>query len=104
MKSYKPWAAAVLIWTAALLLNGAARISASFAEWYARHVYPLWVNTLGRLFSPLPFSLAELLLYAGAAWALFCLVRLAARALRKDGRRRERLAAWLRRAETRPMI
>lgn len=30
-----------------------------FAEWYATRVYPLFPNTIGRLFSPLPYSFFE---------------------------------------------
>ena len=46
-----------------LLLNLAARILPGFAEWYAVHIYPIWVRLLGGLCSPLPFSVIEVLLY-----------------------------------------
>jgi hypothetical protein len=46
--------------TAALLV--AARLSMAFAEWYALNIFPVFPHTLGRLFSPLPFSAFELLL------------------------------------------
>ena len=35
---------------AALALLAAARKIPGFADWYTVHVYPLWVNLLGRLF------------------------------------------------------
>ncbi len=54
------WSALFL---AGLLLNVAARIFDGFAEWYAVHIYPLLVGTIGRLCSLLPFSVIELLLY-----------------------------------------
>lgn len=38
------------------------RFSEHFADWYVTHVYPIFINTVGRLFSPLPFSVSELLL------------------------------------------
>ena len=49
-----------------LLLNLAARLVPGFGEWYAVHVYPIFVGTLGRLCSLVPFSVIEILLYAGA--------------------------------------
>ena len=96
MMKKKSWAAAVLIWAAALLLNGIARASQAFAEWYAVSLYPLWVNTLGRLLSPLPFSLAEFLLYAGLILLLFSLVRGVIRLARDRQRRGEILQSALR--------
>jgi len=54
-----------LLVTAALLL--AARLNTGFAEWYARHIFPLFPYVLGRLFSPLPFSAFELLLIVAIA-------------------------------------
>ena len=66
--------------TVALLLI--ARQNAGFAEWYAGRIFPLFPHTLGRLFSPLPFSAFELLLVlTGAAlmllilWSIFKLTR-----------------------------
>lgn len=46
-----------------LLLNLAARIWCGFAEWYAVHIYPLWVGTLGRVCSMVPFSVVEVGIY-----------------------------------------
>ena len=51
-----------LLASAALLV--AARFKAGFAEGYARNIFPFFPYTIGRLFSPLPFSVAELLLAA----------------------------------------
>ena len=48
---------------AALALLAAARKIPGFADWYTVHVYPLWVNLLGRLFGILPFSAAEIGIY-----------------------------------------
>lgn len=47
-----------------LLLNLLARAVPGFAEWYARHIYPLLVGSLGRLCSLFPFSVSEVLLGA----------------------------------------
>lgn len=34
-----------------------------FADWYAKTIFPVFPNTLGRLFSPIPFSVYEWILY-----------------------------------------
>jgi len=68
---------------AAALLLLASRLSAGFAEWYARHIYPLFPATLGRLLSPLPFSLSELLL-ALALISLLPLIFVSLRRLRRS--------------------
>ena len=53
-----------------LVLHLAARMVPGFAEWYAVHVYPVFVGTLGRLCSFVPFSVIEVLLYACGALIL----------------------------------
>ena len=45
-------------------LNLAARLVPGFAEWYAGHIYPLIVGSFARFCSLVPFSVAEILLYA----------------------------------------
>ncbi|MDR1194733.1 MAG: DUF3810 domain-containing protein [Peptococcaceae bacterium] len=52
-----------------------------FGEWYARHIFPVFPYTLGRLFSPLPFSLLEFCLLAVLLAALGGLVFLLTRLL-----------------------
>lgn len=59
-----------------------ARTADGFAEWYAKSVFPLFPNTLGRLLSPLPFSLFEtgvilliLLICGGFARTLWLLLK-----------------------------
>ena len=56
------WAVCVL--TAAFGLILLSRSGAGFAQWYAVHLFPLFPNTIGRLLSPLPFSVYEFVLYA----------------------------------------
>lgn len=41
-----------------------------FADWYASTIFPFFPNTIGRLFSPIPFSIYEWILYV---LAFFCL-------------------------------
>lgn len=45
-----------------------------FAEWYAQKVFPFFPNTVGRLFSPLPFSIFEFEIYLGVLLLLFWLI------------------------------
>ena len=75
MKRKIQWLAIGILWAAALLFNLAARSFGGFAEWYASAIYPVWVNTIGRLLSPLPFSAVEFLLYGGILLVLYWLAR-----------------------------
>lgn len=62
-----PW---VLMLGISLFLHCLARLRPGFAEWYAVHVYPVFVGSLGRLCSLCPLSVIELLLYGGVALIL----------------------------------
>ena len=58
----------ILFWciaTAVVLLNIAAWNSATFCDWYIASVFPVWVNTYGRLTGMFPFSVGEWLIVAG---------------------------------------
>ena len=46
-------------------LNAAAWNSAAFSDWYIANVFPIWVNTYGRITGLFPFSVGEFLLGAG---------------------------------------
>lgn len=46
-----------------IVLQVCARNISGFGEWYAVTVYPLFLTTVSRCFSILPFSAAEVLLY-----------------------------------------
>ena len=59
LRKYIP---AVLI-LLAILLNIAARCSRTFADCYVNYVFPLWVETYGRITGIFPFSVGEKLLY-----------------------------------------
>ena len=47
------------------LLNLCAWNSAAFCDWYIGHVFPIWVNTYGRLTGLFPFSVGEWMILAG---------------------------------------
>lgn len=60
----------------AVILQILARKVDGFAEFYAVHIYPLWVNSIGRLMSVFPVSVSEVLLYLLILCLLFALLRL----------------------------
>lgn len=54
----------LLLLVSFLLLWG-ARTFPAFSDWYAKNVYPIFLNTFGRFFSVFPFSFIEMSLYIG---------------------------------------
>ncbi len=62
------------IWVVTILLNVIAWNSAAFCDWYIKYVFPLWVNTYGRLTGLAPFSVGEILLVAGCVLVLVACV------------------------------
>ena len=75
----------------ALVLSLAASNANGFAEWYSCNIYPVFVNTVGRLSSVVPFSVCEILLYlviiAAAVGAVLSVIFL----IRGKGRRKKLL-------------
>lgn len=71
------------IWTLlVVLVNLAAAVIPGLSDWYIRYVFPVWVNTYGRLMDIFPFSVGEWMLAAGvglvcAALALVLVLGLA---------------------------
>ena len=53
----------VLLIILALSLNLAGWMSSSFCNFYVMHIFPVWVETYGRLTGLFPFSVGEILLY-----------------------------------------
>ena len=56
------------------VLNILAWISTPFCDWYITNIFPVWVNTYGRLTGLFPFSVGEILLAAGVLLTLAALV------------------------------
>jgi len=50
-----------------VLLNVAAWNSTGFCDWYIANIFPIWVNTYGRMTGIFPFSVGEWLIAAGLA-------------------------------------
>lgn len=51
------------LWIISLLLLWISRGVSGFAQFYANHIYPIWVQTVGRVLGWFPFSVVEMLLY-----------------------------------------
>lgn len=56
-------AAGTILLFAAIVLQICARSISGFATWYAHHIYPVLVGTIGRFFGIFPFSVVEIGLY-----------------------------------------
>lgn len=74
---------------ASFLLLLLARKADGMAGWYAVHIYPLIVGTVGRIFGLFPFSVAEVLLYLTVIFVAAFLLRLLSRLIRGRGGRKE---------------
>ena len=61
-KRWKIWIPAVLI-LVSVALNIWARVSKGFSHFYVEHIFPLWVETYGRVTGLFPFSVGEWMLY-----------------------------------------
>lgn len=57
----------------AAILNIAGRVWEGFSDFYVRHIFPLWVETYGRVTGIFPFSVGEWMLYL-AVLLVFLLV------------------------------
>lgn len=62
MRSLKKWIPALLV-LFAVLLNITGRVWQGFTDFYVDHIFPLWVETYGRLTGVFPFSVGEWMLY-----------------------------------------
>ena len=61
VKIYGVWALLVV------LINLAAAVIPGLSDWYIRYIFPIWVNTYGRIMDIFPFSVGEWMLAAGVA-------------------------------------
>ena len=65
-----------------VLLNVIAWSSEAFCDWYIRYVFPVWVNTYGRLTGLFPFSVGEWLIVAGVFLVIAAVILMIASAFR----------------------
>lgn len=64
----------LIIGAVIILLNVAAWCSASFCDWYIANIFPIWVNSYGRIAGIFPFSVGEWLIAAGLVLAAMALL------------------------------
>lgn len=65
-----------------VLLNVIAWSSEAFCDWYIHYVFPVWVNTYGRLTGVFPFSVGEWLIVAGVFLVIAAVILMIASAFR----------------------
>lgn len=70
MKKWKLWTPAAMI-LFSLILNIISRIWQEFSDFYVNYIFPLWVETYGRLTGLFPFSVGEWMLYLAGLLTLF---------------------------------
>lgn len=73
----------------AVILELAAVSSTSFSDWYRSHIFPIWVNTYGRLTSIFPFSFGEILIMIAVFGIPASLLAMIALLIIKKGRRKK---------------
>lgn len=61
----------VILIAAALFLNIAGWYSQTFCNWYAEHIFPIWVAIYGRVMGLFSFSVGEVLLYLAVFLVVF---------------------------------
>lgn len=78
-KKWKQFIPALLI-LASLLLNLAGWMSSGFCNGYLKYIFPVWVETYGRITGIFPFSTGEIMLYLAVAlmavWLIWTAVRI----------------------------
>lgn len=58
----------LFLWAVSAVLNIVAWNSTEFCDWYQAAVFPLWVNSLGRLNGLVSFSVGEVMITIGVIW------------------------------------
>ena len=73
----------------AVILEIIAVNSTPFSDWYRAHIYPIWVNTYGRLTSLFPFSFGEILIMIAVFGIPASLLAMIVLLIIKKGRRKK---------------
>lgn len=63
----RAWGTLIAVLSVAVAVNIAAWNSRAFCDFYVDHIFPIWVNTYGRLTGYWPFSIGEIMIAMGAA-------------------------------------
>ena len=84
----------VSIFALCVILNVLAWFSDGFCDRYTKYIFPVWVNTLGRLTSLLPFSAGEILIIIGLAGVPLSVVLLIILLIKKKRKRKKVLKIY----------
>ncbi len=63
--------------------------SSAFSDWYRSHIFPIWLNTYGRLTSLFPFSFGEILIMIAVFGIPASLIAMTVLIIIKKGRRKK---------------
>lgn len=94
-KGLSPWLWVLIPLVITLVLQILARKVDWFGTWYILNIYPIFVNTLGRVMSIFPFSVVEIGLYALILGFIVFTVVSIVRAIRKKDRPLKLLVGWI---------
>lgn len=90
----KKGTAAAVLMAAGLALLFSSKVFPGFAQWYSLHIYPIWVQSVGRISGIFPISLSEIFLYFFIGWILVTCAVATGRAVRgREGR--EAFVGWI---------
>lgn len=70
----KGWIIISIIIGCVAAINLIAWNSTAFCDFYVKHIFPLWINTYGRLTGLFPFSVGEVMIAAGIFITVFALI------------------------------
>lgn len=87
-------ATVILLLVSALLMILSACVP-DFAEWYSKHIYPLAVNTIGRVSGMVPFSVSEIGIYILLILFAATLIRMIARMISGKGEKAGLFISWI---------
>lgn len=91
---WKRWLWVLIPAILTVILQLLARKTGWFGTWYIQTVYPVFVNTVGRIWSIFPFSVAEFGLYALILWLAIMTVMTVYRGFKKRDKVLRLLANW----------
>ncbi|MBQ4564257.1 MAG: DUF3810 domain-containing protein [Lachnospiraceae bacterium] len=94
-ENWKRWFWVLIPLVITLILQLLARKVGWFGTWYIRTVYPVFVNTLGRVMSIFPFSVVEIGLYVLILGFVVYTVVLVVKAIRKQGHPLKLFVGWI---------
>lgn len=88
IKRHKQWTAIIILVVFCVLMNVLAWTVRGFSDAYAEYVFPVWVNTYGRLTSLLPFSFGEVLIITGIVLVIVSALAIAPLLLKLKSKRK----------------